>query len=169
MGDVLRCASMPRRMARSCRLVKPPASGVPVAAANARSRTTLRSVPAGGLLAEPDVPFFHVRPRPQDSPGKGRQTRECPSSILGSRTLRSVAAILGQASGVAGFGGIGPGVRTPGSMSLPDRTAPASAPWPGRANRENRATHGPQDQAARGHQGLVEAAKTVAGQGNKVG
>jgi hypothetical protein len=34
--------------------------------------------------------------------------------------------------------------------------------------RENRATHGPQDQAARGQQGLSEAAKTVARQGNTV-
>jgi hypothetical protein len=38
-----------------------------------------------------------------------------------------------------------------------------------RVNRENRATYGPQDQAGRGHQRLVEAANIVAGHGNTVG
>jgi len=38
-----------------------------------------------------------------------------------------------------------------------------------RANRENRATHGPQDQADRGHQRLAEAANILAGHGNTGG
>ena len=114
-----------------------------------------------------ETPFSTYAP-PAGFTGIGASNEALPSSILGSGTLRWVAAILGQASGVAGFGGVGPGVWTPGPMSLPNRTAPASARRSRRANRENRATHGPQDQAGRGHQRLVEAANTVAGQENTV-
>jgi hypothetical protein len=48
-----------------------------------------------------------------------------------------------------------------------DRPLTASQPQP--RLRENRATHGPHDQAARGQWGLSEAAETVAAQENAVG
>ena len=43
------------------------------------------------------------------------------------------------------------------------------APWPQPRLRDNRATHGPQDQAGRGNQRLFEAANIVAVQGITVG
>ena len=46
---------------------------------------------------------------------------------------------------------------------------PLTASQPQPRLRENRATHGPHDQAARGHQGLSEVAKTVAAHENAVG
>src|SRR5665811_1118025 len=112
---------------------------------------------------------FHACPARRIHRDRGVKRSQCPSHILGSGTLRWVTAILSQVSGVAGLGSVGAGVWSPGPTFLPNRTAPASARRSQRANRENRATHGPQDQAGRGPQGLAEAANIVAGRENTGG
>jgi hypothetical protein len=132
-------------------------------------REPLRFVPGRRSSGGPWTDRFHACPARRIHRVRGVKRRQCPSHILGSGTLRWVTAILSQVSGVAGLGSVGAGVWSPGPTFLPNRTAPASARRSQRANRENRATHGPQDQAGRGPQRLAEAANTVAGRENTGG
>jgi hypothetical protein len=71
-------------------------------------------------------------------------------------------------SGFADFGGA-EAARGLLACVLPTEVLRPLRVWAQRANRENRATHGPQDQAAGGHQRLAEAANIVAGHGNTRG
>src|ERR1035437_719698 len=107
-------------------------------------REPLQFVPrAGGLRRNLDGTFPRM-PRPQYSPGHGASDAES-----GRLTSSWWDTRLGR-------GDPRPGRFGPGRDSQ-------------HANRENRATHGPQVQAVRGHQGLAEAASIVAGHGNTVG